>query len=41
MKKQSNRERQYEDSMRGIAWTFIIAIALFVVLVLCNLLIGT
>lgn len=37
----SNRERQYEDSMRVMAWAFIIAIALIVVLALCNLLIGT
>ena len=33
----SNREKQYEDSMRVMAWAFIIAIALIVVLALCNL----
>ena len=37
----SNRERQYEYSMRVIAWACITAIALIVVLALCNLLIGT
>jgi len=37
----SNKERQYENSMRVVAWAGIIAIALIVYQALCNLLIGT